>query len=315
MATRRRIFNIDYRFMMILSLTILLFSSQAFAVGILWFGAHPDDEGAISAVMAKYCTSSGEPGKYPCRIVVATKGEGGNCKGLPPPEQCTDSQYTDPDHPNPQRVAAVRTEEMRNAALYLHSSLIQWGFTNQHHPGLWNEPIGRWSNEVQVIGGLNAIKTAIKNQILQFNPHVIITFDPRHGTTCHQEHRSIAALVTVSYDEMNIGFIPLLFVESALTDGKGANGETIWIGNKAIVDSDPAIFSDDASVFLPNYGDTAWQAAITEAQIHQSQNTVPELFPLLTNAPTSAQKVFFLQRSQVQANDSRYESICPVNYP
>lgn len=293
----------------VIALTLFCFSSPAFAVGILWFGAHPDDEGAISSVMAKYCTTTGEQGKYPCRMVVMTKGEGGTCEGLPQAER-------EQRCPNFSGVAAVRTEEMRNAALYLHSSLVQWSFTNQHHPNTtWDEPVDRWSKEAKLIGGLNAIKTAIKNEILKFNPHVIITFDPRQGATCHQEHRSIGALVTVSADEL--GFPPgsVLYPENAPWEGKGSNNETIWLGNKNLVDSDLNVGSEDVSTFLPNYGKSAWAAKIEEAQIHRSQNTKPELYPLIANAPVQAQREFYLQRNLVASGDSRYESICPVIYP
>jgi LmbE family N-acetylglucosaminyl deacetylase len=297
---------------MIIAFAILLFSSSAYAGGILWFGAHPDDEGAVAAVMAKYCTTTGEPGKYPCRMVVMTKGGGGNCEGLP---------QNPPPCPTTNHVKATRAGEMQDAALYLHSSLVQWDFSNERHAGTWDEPIARWSNQVQFLGGLNAIKTAIKNEIGQFNPDIILTFDPRHGTTCHQEHRSIGALVTVAHDEMKAAFgvnypAALAFVESGLWEGRDSNGELIWLGNKRLVDGDTKVTSEDVSTFLPNYGKTAWEAAIEEAQIHQSQMDpqYTPLLPLFSNAPQEAQKVFFLDRTQAAVHDSLYGSLCPAFY-
>lgn len=299
-------------------LMTLLFSSTLHAAGgILWVGAHPDDEGAVAAVMAKYCTTTGEPGKYPCRILVMTRGGSGTCKGLP---------QNPPPCPTSNDVKVIRAREMRDAALYLHSSLVQWDFSNEHHAGTWDEPVGRWSGQVAAFGGYPFLKSAIRNEILNFAPGVIITFDPRHGTTCHQEHRSIGALVTVVHDELKSEFpntytAELGFVENGKWEGRDSSGQLIWVGNKKWVDEDTQVTFEDVSTFLPNYGKTAWEAAIEEARIHQSQIDPdhPEVFPLISNAPTEAQRVFFLSRSLAAPVNSpldlAYRAPCPVNYP
>lgn len=300
MATERISRLNAFRWILI-AFTLFYFSPPLHAGGLLWIGAHPDDEGAVAAVMAKFCTTSGEAGKVPCRMLVMTKGGGGDCHGLPDPGQCADPNKV-------QKVKAVRSQEMQNAALYLHSSLIQWDLTNAPSSSP-TEVINRWSAQV---GSQAALIDLIQLEILNFLPDRILTFDPRHGVTCHNDHRAIGALVTAAADEMNYPTAWVLYSENGTDYELGSDGQPIWLGNKALVPSDSAIFSEDVSVFLPNYNLTAWKTAIEAARFHQSQLGEPELqgLSLFGNAPATAQKVFFLQRSHVNfaTPDSRYEA-------
>jgi len=121
---------------------------------VLWIGAHPDDESLAAPLLEFWCNERFAR----CTMLIATRGEAGLCHL---PGGCL------PD------LATVRSNEALAAASYFHASLIQL----THPDG------GPWP----------PITSELASWIEQVHPDLILTFDPRHGTTCHPDHRAIAA--------------------------------------------------------------------------------------------------------------------------
>ena len=125
---------------------------------VLWIGAHPDDEAVAAPLLAQWCVAEGAR----CAFLILTRGEAGACLL---PDGCL------PD------VATVRSAEAGAAAELFHADLILLRYPND---GVWNhdEVVARVAGEIEA-----------------FAPDRILTFDPRHGTTCHPEHRQTGGIV------------------------------------------------------------------------------------------------------------------------
>jgi LmbE family N-acetylglucosaminyl deacetylase len=132
----------------------------AAASRILLFVAHPDDEILFAPMFGKYCRSGS--GKT-CKIISAADGR-----------------------PDP--------SEFANSGAILHSA-IDVGNLPDAAPG---ESVASLINRWEVIAqnaGLTSMNNVIKLQIDSFNADLIITFDPRTGTSCHPAHRAIGKVI------------------------------------------------------------------------------------------------------------------------
>jgi hypothetical protein len=83
------------------------FDQRLLAGGLLWIGAHPDDELLLAPWLGQACAEDGRP----CTLLVATRGESGACRL---PAGCL------PD------LGTVRAAEMEAAAAVLGAGLVQW---------------------------------------------------------------------------------------------------------------------------------------------------------------------------------------------
>jgi LmbE family N-acetylglucosaminyl deacetylase len=139
--------------------------------------AHPDDESLVAPLLGSYCAAAST-----CKLLVITRGENGDCA-------LDDASCTS--------LGDRRAAELTAAAAILHTQLEQWSL-----PDVMADVTTNW-------GGHDAVVERLKVAINNFNPTVVITFDPAHGTTCHPAHRAIGQLAADA-----AGTRPLFFIET-----------------------------------------------------------------------------------------------------
>jgi LmbE family N-acetylglucosaminyl deacetylase len=126
--------------------------------------AHPDDEGQIAGIMAKYTSQGTE-----VYLVFATRGELG--------------KTSDPSLLEGKTLAQLREEELRCVCRTLGvKSLRLLGY---------REGSFHITNPFEVIGKILDI-------IREYSPHVIVTFGPE-GVYGHRDHVAISRLVTAAF--------------------------------------------------------------------------------------------------------------------
>jgi len=132
---------------------------------VLLVSAHPDDETLFGPLLAEFCGSSAT-----CRFAVLTRGEGGTCSRS---DGC------------PTGLAAVRSAEMTAAARAYGAELVWGPFANFPLVGSDNtrqrEILAAWSAATDPVAW-------IRNQIVAFDPDLILTGDGEHGFYGHPEH-------------------------------------------------------------------------------------------------------------------------------
>lgn len=143
---------------------------EADGARVLWVGAHPDDEALAGPILARACRGLGRP----CRMLVLTHGDGGECLRWP---NCNPS------------LAAIRGEELREVARRFHADL-------EHH-AYWNAPLP-WASfprreEIAARWIAQGDPTAVVARAIDdFRPTVLLTFDADRGFTGHPEHQLAA---------------------------------------------------------------------------------------------------------------------------
>jgi LmbE family N-acetylglucosaminyl deacetylase len=189
---------------------------------ILWIAAHPDDEAVAAPLLARLCANEGAR----CGFLILTRGESGTCLR---PEGCL------PD------LATVRSAEAAAAAELFHAELILLRYPNGDGASL---PV--WPDAIPTVAA----------RIEAFHPDVIVTFDPRHGTTCHPEHRETGRIVIEALGQLT--FAPALYL----------------LETRVAISSDPfAIHFSSATPLALRIDSTAaeWNAIVADMQRHPSQ--------------------------------------------
>jgi LmbE family N-acetylglucosaminyl deacetylase len=135
---------------------------------VMWIAAHPDDEFFVAPLLARWCGD----GHARCLILTATRGGAG---------ACVRSDGCLPD------LATVRSGEAGASSQYFGADLLLLSLPDGGGvmPPPWALGAGVSREIVERIAGF----------IRADAPDVVLTFDPRHGTTCHPDHRAIAAIV------------------------------------------------------------------------------------------------------------------------
>jgi LmbE family N-acetylglucosaminyl deacetylase len=94
-------------------------------------------------------------------------------------------------------------------------------------------------------------------------PELVLTFDPRHGTTCHPDHRAIAAVVLAAAKLP--GTPPVVYLlESRL----GVDAQPFALHFRSAT---PNAIRYDANTPLETTGGLAWKAMTTDMERHPSQ--------------------------------------------
>jgi LmbE family N-acetylglucosaminyl deacetylase len=200
---------------------------------ILVITAHPDDELLIAPLLANRCVHGGAS----CAIVVMTTG---NAAGL----------------------GETRAAEMTRSAALLNLRLTQWTYSDVL------ADVGTvWAAEA---GDRAMLVSDLAEVIAAENPDLILTLDPRHGTTCHPAHREIGGLV------LETGARNLFFIETAAQ----------FLGNGFVLANASPLH---ASVYVAN---DDWQYAVRVAEIHATQFT-PEQVESLRTLPPLQRRVWF----------------------
>ena len=145
---------------------------------VLWIGAHPDDEVVVAPLFYKWCVDDAAR----CRMLVLTRGEAGACVL---PQGCS------PD------LGSVRSAEAGAASelFQAESVLLRYADGGGLLPPHWREPGP---------GQADTPAARIAREIAGFDPELILTFDPRHGSTCHPDHREVGRLVLEATEGLTV---------------------------------------------------------------------------------------------------------------
>ena len=220
---------------------------------VLWIAAHPDDEAVAAPLLAKWCLDDAAR----CGFLVLTRGEAGPCVD---PRGCL------PD------VASTRSAEAGAASELFRadSILLRYPDGGGVLPPHWSE----------VSGDRPALVARIAAQIEAFAPELVLTFDPRHGTTCHPDHRETGRLVLEAVQLLeNRPSVYLL--ETSVTFAAGGPQFAAAL---------PDAMRFDATQPLAS-GDEAWSAVVWDMQRHPSQFT-PEFMDAVRNVPQEQRAVY-----------------------
>jgi len=179
------------RFVVFLSIFVVVpMSARARAVqhpmtprSVLWIAAHPDDESIVAPLLMRWCVDEGAR----CTLLILTRGEAGICRIA---SGCA------PD------IAAVRSAEAGSASQLFHANLI-----------LLTLPDGGGAAPPAWPADLAA---TLAKYIEAVHPDLILTFDPRHGTTCHPDHRAAGAAVLDSVK--SLPFAPAVWLLETRVD-------------------------------------------------------------------------------------------------
>lgn len=250
---------------------------------VMWIGAHPDDEVIVSPLLGDICVERGGS----CTFLVTTRGEAGLCGLL---EGCQ------PD------LATVRTHEMQEAATLFGATLVHWDLPDGSGPTP-EAVLSAWANSA---GGEEALLDRIATAIDAAAPDSIITFDPRHGTTCHVDHRALATLTLAAVERLNIRPPTVYLAEQRIEFSQDRSSVTF----SAAVPGDTSIVEYDATQQLAHLNGSAWGYLLLNVQAHPSQFDT-QLLNAVTAVPPSARRVFLLPLAGTNVPpDSRYDNLC-----
>ena len=240
---------------------------------VLWIGAHPDDEVLVAPALAKLCRLE----RLACHFLVLTRGEAGVCLR---PEGCL------PD------LATVRTQEMQQAAALFGATLTLWALPDGGQLPGWDA----------ASGGHTALIQRVRNFLENLAPDLIVTFDPRHGATCHGDHRATAAVVL----EARAGLAPLpttFLLETRVE----VRQSPPFIGYSPAATARASAFGYPATPDIEGVAGT-WSFAAAAARLHRSQFS-PGTLRALGHLPAT-QRVVYLAPADPVLDDEDVEG-CP----
>ncbi|MEQ9320689.1 MAG: PIG-L family deacetylase, partial [Polyangiaceae bacterium] len=200
---------------------------------VAWIGAHPDDELYAAPYLASLCLDEGAR----CKLIVMTRGEAGQCKL---PEPCL------PD------LATVRDAELAASAALFGADLVHWDLGDGLSPSP-ESVINQWAQ-----GELDDFVAQLAAELAGVDR--VVTFDPRHGDSCHADHRAAGALTIAAAASAGIGPSRVHLVASRLI-------------LEPAVPLDPQLYTFDASAVLATTGEPAWATLVDVLQAHASQFT------------------------------------------
>jgi LmbE family N-acetylglucosaminyl deacetylase len=149
--------------------------------------------------------------------------------------------------------------------------------------------LNRWA---AAAGGSDRLIATIRGVIDTVDPDLLITFDPRHGGSCHAEHRVVAALTLEALRRS--GRRPMVLVSEGYSPPPRFQ--------------DPRLLSFDATVASRSTGTDAWGFITSNLSQHPSQITPGDL-AAYTTVPAPLRRAYFLRGEGLVA-DSRYR-VCP----
>jgi len=240
---------------------------------VLWVGAHPDDEVLAAPLLAMLCLEQ----KAHCSFLVLTRGEAGVCVV---PEGCDRS------------LAAIRGGEEAEAAEWFGADLL-----------LLRYPDGRASADgsfepwESLAGGHDALISSIAGFIRASGADLVVTFDPRHGSTCHPDHRATGALVIEALESLHP--TPELYLLETRVD---VETQPLEIRFTPAAGPSDGVSRIDANVVFPAIGRTGWEAMIEDMRLHRSQFSA-DWIAAVTNTP-EADRALFLSRASVALESS-----------
>jgi LmbE family N-acetylglucosaminyl deacetylase len=239
---------------------------------VMWIAAHPDDEVLVAPLLARWCRD----GRAHCTLLTATRGGAGTCLL---PDGCR------PD------LATVRSGEAGGSSEFFGAdamllSLPDGGGTA---PPPWDIDAGGSREIVGTIAGFIRAEA----------PDLVLTFDPRHGTTCHPDHRAIAAIVL---DAMKLLSAPpaVYLLETRLQ----VESQPLALHFSP---ASPDALRFDANEQLAATGGPAWNAVAADMARHPSQFDEAWL-AAIANVPAAEHAVFLAPAATILPQPA---STCP----
>lgn len=164
---------------------------------VLLVSAHPDDEGVFAPLLAEACRFNGAT----CHLVVAAEARSPGC--------AMTIKLEDPD-----RCSELRRMETRASAANLNATYEFYGWRDVLAP--WNDDgldrnLRDWAEDA---GGKEKLVARITETLVRFEPDFLLGFDPRHGTTCHPNHRAIVLLALEAVRELPANRRPQVWLAS-----------------------------------------------------------------------------------------------------
>ncbi|HEX9942939.1 MAG TPA: PIG-L family deacetylase [Thermoanaerobaculia bacterium] len=213
---------------------------------VLWIGAHPDDEVLAAPLLARLCLDE----RLRCSFLVLTRGEQGPCFL---PGGCR------PD------LAAVRSAEMARAARLFNAQLTLWDL-----PDGGAAPDGSAGAWAAAAGTHEALLASLREFIAGTGPDLVLTFDARHGSTCHPDHRAVGNLVVEALAGAERR--PLLYLlETRLVIGDSP----VTLRFPPAASAAAGVFSFDGNSKLLSTRRPAWQVMVQDLLTHASQFDAP----------------------------------------
>jgi len=261
------------------------FSRLLAGKSILFVGAHPDDESVSLAMMAEACLFNGAT----CRFVVASEHKSYGCSlanSVADPHECT----------------RLRRKEMLASAALVNGTATFYGWEDlffAHDEAGLERTIDRWARDN---GGRAALVARFRRTLEETNPDVVLALDPRHGTSCHPNHRAATLLLMDAIHGLPAESRPAVFFENDFyvvtkmdedTAAQFANGAIIaWPG-------DPApMHWYDASRTLPN-GRQAYDYVVDSLRAHASQYPAIAYGSTSPNPPASRRRVPYVRPADI----------------
>lgn len=148
-------------------------------------------------------------------------------------------------------------------------------------------------------GSKEQLVRALQEQIERLRPDTLLTFDPRHGTTCHPDHRATGELALLAAQAAGLPKSALLFVESAVA---GVGGSTAPGFHQAVA-SDSRVQTISTA--------PAWAVPVhLMGMVYRSQYFASEVEAVRT-IPQSGRTLSLIRASDVGLEVPGYAALCP----
>ncbi|MEO7795353.1 MAG: PIG-L family deacetylase, partial [Thermoanaerobaculia bacterium] len=206
-----------------------------------------------------------------CHLLVLTRGEAGICLL---PGGCL------PD------LATVRAGEMQAAADLFGAGLTQWTLPDGGGLAGW----------AAAAGGHAALVGQLRNLLQTLAPDLVLTFDPRHGSTCHGDHKATAELVIEAHG--GLATQPALVL---LETRASVTATQPYVTYSPAGPARAGVFGLAATLDREERRGT-WSYAVLDAGLHRSQ-FAPETVRALRRMPGTQRVVYLAPAATVLAAD------------
>lgn len=223
---------------------------------LLFLGAHPDDEWVLMPILAEACVFNGAV----CHFVNTTHSELG-CYG----------PIREPDL---DVCAERRRNELARSAKLANGTVEYLGWKDvfyAHDAAGLRRNLQRWE---AIHGGREALVETIVDVLRRSRPDVVFTLDPRHGATCHPNHRATSILLVEALARLPEAQRPRVLLENVFAVPEGMSEEMIASTERGAMypwpDIDDPVLYYDATQVLPN-GRRAIEYQVDAMRAHSSQ--------------------------------------------
>ena len=175
---------------------------------LLFLGAHPDDEWVLMPILAEACRFRGAS----CHFVSTTAGEAGCFETL---------RMTDLDG-----CAAQRARELDASAALAGgtSEVLGWPDLFYAHDGDGvRRTLAVWERQRS---GRDGLVGELVDVLRREEPDVVFALDPRHGSTCHPNHRATSLLLVEAIERLPAQERPRVLFENTFSVFEAMDEET-----------------------------------------------------------------------------------------